>query len=162
MLAVVMGVEGDATASVKEAVWVSEPETPFTVMVVFPGKAPALAESENWPKMPGERERVAGVAVTPDGSPLRVAVTLLEKLLTAEASTVTVCESPLRMTVTVDGPVWRVKSGVGAAGVEPPPQPTMPRKPPRVPQRMRQRVNAKAPETREVIIECPRRAAQFD
>ena len=162
MLAVVMGVEGDATASVKEAVWVSEPETPFTVMVVFPGMAPALAESENWPKMPGERESVAGVAVTPDGSPLRVAVTLLEKLLTAEASTVTVCESPLRMTVTVDGPVWRVKSGVGAAGVDPPAQPTRPDKPPRAPKRMRRLGRVQIPGAREVLAELPGRAGQFD
>jgi hypothetical protein len=83
--------------------------------------------------VPGTSESEAGLAVTPEGSPLMVTATVPAKPLEGTAFTLTCCPGLPAVSVTVAGVNVRVKSGAGAEGDEgvegeaecdPPPQET--------------------------------------
>ncbi len=79
---------GDAeTVTATVAEWVSVPEVPVKVTVALPGAAPEAAVSVTLCAVPGVKESVAGLAVTPEGSPVMVTATGPLKEFTAVART---------------------------------------------------------------------------
>ena len=63
------------TVSLRLAVWVNEPEVPVRVTFAFPVAALAAAVTVVFCAVPGVRFSVDGLAVTPDGRPLKLTFT---------------------------------------------------------------------------------------
>jgi hypothetical protein len=103
----------DEIVTATVAACVRDPETPESVTVALPATAADDAASIIDCAVPGVRVRVAGVAVTPEGSPARVTVTGLEKPLTALAVTLTGHPAAPGTSVSELGDTVSVKSGGG-------------------------------------------------
>jgi hypothetical protein len=97
------------------AEWLSVPEVLVKVSVAFPAAVEEAAVRVTCCAVPGVRVSIAGLAVTPAGSPLSVTATRLEKPLTALA--VTEIGTPVAPAVRLNdaGAAVRVKSPAGAA-----------------------------------------------
>ena len=96
------------------AEWLREPDVPDKVSIALPAEADEEAVMVTCWIVPGVRVSVAGVAVTPAGSPVRVTATGLEKPLTALAETFIGIPAAPAVRVSKAGAAVSVKSGVGA------------------------------------------------
>ena len=96
---------GVAAATVKATVaaWLSNPEVPVNVVVALPTEAVEAALSVTFCAEPGVNISVAGMAVTPEGSPLIATVTVPVKPFAGIAFTLTVCPAPPAKSATAAG-----------------------------------------------------------
>lgn len=78
----------------REPVWVSEPEVPVKRTVELAAAADVAATKLIVCETPGDSVNVAGVAVTPAGSPEIATATAPEKPLAGTAVTVIDCAAP--------------------------------------------------------------------
>jgi hypothetical protein len=108
------------TVSATPAVWLNVPEVPVNVAVELPAVAVLPAVRVTVFATPGDRVSVAGLAVTPVGSPDMATVTIPLNPLDAVAVTLTVWPAPPAVIAKVVGVAIREKSGAGAK-VAPPP-----------------------------------------
>jgi hypothetical protein len=113
-----------STVRAREEAWVRLPEVPVKLTVAV--AAPALDAAVNVVlcAVPGTSESVAGLAVTPDGSPATVTLTVPVKPFCAAAFTLTVWPMAPTVRVTVAGVDVSEKSAVRAgftAERDPPP-----------------------------------------
>ncbi|WP_236657408.1 hypothetical protein [Acidisarcina polymorpha] len=109
---------GAATVRAIAAVWLSVPDVPVKVMVAAPATAVEAAVSVMVWAAPGVKLTVAGVNVTPAGSPAAVTATGPVKPFSAAAATLIAVPVAPDVNVTVAGVAAKVKSGVaGVAGV---------------------------------------------
>jgi hypothetical protein len=105
-----------ATLSTKAAMWLRLPEVPVNVMVELPVTAFDAAVRVTLCAMPGVSVNVAGLAVTPAGSPLSKTFTLAVNPLTAVAVTVIACPFAPAVNARLPGATAREKSGGGGGG----------------------------------------------
>ena len=108
---------GDAAEMVSATVaeWLRVPDVPVKVTVGLPGAASEAAVSVTFCAVPGVNESVAGLAVTPEGSPVIATATVPLKEFTAVARTLT-CEPDVPATRVRDvGDTVRENSGGGGA-----------------------------------------------
>jgi hypothetical protein len=94
------------------AEWLRVPEVPVKVTVALPDAAEDAAVSVTVCGVPGIKVNVAGLAVTPDGSPATVTLTVPVKPFCAAAFTLTVWPIPPAVSVTVAGVDVSKKSAV--------------------------------------------------
>lgn len=126
----VTGGAGVCTVRDRAAECVRLPADPVKLTAGIPAAAPLAAVRLVLCAVPGTSEREAGLAVTPEGSPLMVTATVPAKPLEGTAFTLTCCPGLPEVSVTAAGDTVREKSGGGAEGVEgeaecdPPPQET--------------------------------------
>jgi len=99
------------TATVAE--WLRVPEVPVKVIVALPAAAVEAAVSVIFCAVPGAKVSVAGLVVTPVGSPLIATVTIPVKPLTGAAFTLICCPAPPATSVTDPGADVSVKSAPG-------------------------------------------------
>ena len=91
----------------------SWPEVPVKIKVGVVAPAVAAAVSVTLCAVPGVSDNVAGLLVTPAGSPVIATDTVAEKLLAAVAVTLTGCPATPAVSVTLLGAMVKEKSGVG-------------------------------------------------
>lgn len=84
------GAAAALTVNAMAAVWVKPPEVPVTVIGVIPPAEDAAAVRVRFWDAPGVKVSVEGLAVTPEGKPVRDTLTSPEKPLIAFAVTATV------------------------------------------------------------------------
>jgi hypothetical protein len=96
------------------AEWLSEPAVPDRVRAALPARADEDAVIVTCWAVPGVRVSVAGVAVTPSGSPVKATATGLEKPLIALAETLIGIPAAPAVRDSEAGAVARVKSGIDA------------------------------------------------
>jgi hypothetical protein len=101
------------TATVIE--WVSDPEVPLRVSVALPAAAVDAAVSVTLCAVPGVSVSVAGLAVTPVGSPLIESATFPVKPFAGTAFTLICFPAPPAVRATVAGVAVNEKSVAGAA-----------------------------------------------
>jgi len=108
---------GGAVEMVSAAVaeWLSVPDVPVKVTVELPAVAVEAAVSVTFCAVPGVKESVAGLAVTPVGSPVIVMVTVPVKPMAGTAFTATGWPVPPATIVSFDGEAVTEKSGGGGA-----------------------------------------------
>ena len=102
---------GAETVAITDVVCDSIPDDPESVTVALPAAALEEAVSVVFCAVPGERLRVAGLAVTPVGSPDNVTATIPENPLIGLAVTLTSCPPPPGIRLTEEGDAESVKSG---------------------------------------------------
>jgi hypothetical protein len=100
------------TVVVTVAEWLRAPEVPENVTVALPAAADDAAVSVTVCAVPGSKVNVAGLAVTPDGRPVTVTLTVPLKPFCGTAFMLTVWPAPPAVSVTVAGVGVSEKSGV--------------------------------------------------
>jgi hypothetical protein len=103
--------EEAANVSAKVAVWLSEPEVPVKTKLALPGWALLPAVSVTLCGVPGVRESVAGLAVTPAGNPLSATLVVPVNPLIAVAVSCTGCPVPPAVRLRAAGVTASEKSG---------------------------------------------------
>jgi hypothetical protein len=94
---------GAETVNATEAEWLRVPEVPVNVTVALPATAVDAAVSVTFCAVPGADVSVAGLAVTPLGSPLTATVTIPVKPFAGTALTLICWPVPPETSVTVAG-----------------------------------------------------------
>ena len=117
---------GDAEmAKATVAEWLRVPDVPVRVTVALPDAATEAAVSVTFCAVPGVKESVAGLAVTPEGSPVIATATIPVKPLAGTAFTLIFCPWLPATIATVAGAAVSEKSCGGGeveTELDPPPQ----------------------------------------
>jgi len=108
--------EGAEIVTAMVAEWLSVPDVPVRVTVGLPSVAAEEAVMVTFRAVPGVSESVAGLAVTPEGSPVIVSVTIPVKPFAATAFTLTGCPILPATSATVVGVAVKEKSGGDGGG----------------------------------------------
>ena len=119
LMAALLGMLSVAAATVVDTVaeWLRLPEVPVSVTVALPAAAVAAAVRVTVWAVPGVKVSVAGLAVTPLGSPVMATAMVLLKELIAVARTLTFEPFPPATRDTDAGETEREKSPAGATAV---------------------------------------------
>jgi hypothetical protein len=120
-----LGADAAETVVATVAEWLRFPEVPVKVMVALPDAAEDAAVSVTVCAVPGVKVGVAGLAVTPDGSPATETLTVPVKPFCGAAFTLTAWPAPPAVSVTVAGVEVSEKFGDRGgmtAECDPPPQ----------------------------------------